>query len=176
MQRSVVATNISAQHIRALQTMANRLRRHSLMCTNRAGSGHPTSAMSCAELVAALFFHYLRFDLKNPHNPYNDRFVLSKGHASPILWSVLAEAGAFPLETLASYRQFGSDLEGHPTPRSPWVDAATGSLGQGLSIGLGMAFRSRLDHLDNRIFVLLGDGETAEGNVWKRSRSRLITG
>jgi len=123
--------------------------------------------MSCAELVAALFFHYLRFDLKNPQNPYNDRFVLSKGHASPILWSVLAEAGAFPLEALISYRQFGSDLEGHPTPRSPWVDAATGSLGQGLSIGLGMAFRSRLDHLDSRIFVLLGDGETAEGNVWE---------
>lgn len=163
----VASTLSSSRHLRALQTMADRLRRHSLICTNQARSGHPTSAMSCAELVAGLFFHYLRFDLKNPQNPHNDRFVLSKGHASPILWSVWAEAGAFPLETLTSYRQFGSALEGHPTPRSPWVDTATGALGQGLSIGVGMAFQSRLDHLDNRIFVLMGDGETAEGAVWE---------
>ena len=156
-----------SQHGRFLAMMANRLRRHALICTSEAGSGHPTSAMSCAELVAALFFHWLRFDFEQPKNPHNDRFLLSKGHGSPILWSVFAEAGAFPPETLKTYRQFGSPLEGHPTPRSPWVDAATGSLGQGLSIGLGMAFRSRFDHLDNRIYVLMGDGETAEGNVWE---------
>ncbi|MGE0822095.1 MAG: transketolase [Candidatus Binatia bacterium] len=156
-----------SQHVRSLELMANRLRRHSLVCTNEASSGHPTSAMSCAELVTTLFFHCLRFDFQRPHNPNNDRFILSKGHGSPLLWSVLAEAGAFPVEQLKTYRQFGSALEGHPTPRSPWVDAATGSLGQGLSIGLGMAFRSRFDLLDNRIYVLMGDGETAEGNVWE---------
>lgn len=166
-QATTLPLTTPAQHVQSLAMMANRLRRHALICTNEAGSGHPTSAMSCAELVAALFFHCLRFDFRQPQNPHNDRFILSKGHGSPILWAVLAEAGAFPPEALRTYRQFGSDLEGHPTPRSPWVDAATGSLGQGLSIGLGMAFRSRFDHLDNRIYVLMGDGETAEGNVWE---------
>lgn len=167
MEASAVLSNVSSQELDALRAMAQRLRRHSLVITNNAGSGHPTSAMSCAELVAGLFFQYLHFDLENPRNPYNDRFVLSKGHATPVLWSALAEAGAFPQEELKTYRQFGSALEGHPTPRSPWVDAATGALGQGLSIGAGMAYKSRLDNIDNQIFVLMGDGETAEGNVWE---------
>ena len=123
--------------------------------------------MSCADLVTTLFFHYLRFDLEKPKSPYNDRFVMSKGHASPLLWSSLAEAGAIPLEELSSYRKFGSNLEGHPTPRNPWVDAATGALGQGLSVGVGMALKSHLDGIDNRIFVLMGDGETVEGSVWE---------
>lgn len=167
MEASAVLKHISSEEIEGLKTMAQQLRRHSLVITNQAGSGHPTSAMSCAELVAALFFRYLRFDIENPKNPYNDRFVLSKGHATPALWSALAEAGAFSTDELATYRQFGSMLEGHPTPRNPWVDAATGALGQGLSVGAGMAYKSLLDNIDNRIFVLMGDGETAEGNIWE---------
>ena len=163
------ATSVtSAGTVENLRTMAKRLRRHALRCTNKAGSGHPTSAMSCAELVSGLFFSFLRLDLTQPQNPFNDRFILSKGHATPVLWAVLAEAGAGTVEELVeSYRRFGSPLEGHPTPRHPFVDVGTGALGQGLSIGVGMALRSRLNKIDNRIYVLLGDGETAEGAVWE---------
>ncbi len=147
--------------------MANRLRRHSLIATAEAGSGHPTSCMSCAELVSTVFFKYLRFDVPNPKNRNNDRFILSKGHAAPVLWAAWAEAGAFPVEKLTTLRRIDSNLEGHPTPRNPWIDVATGSLGQGLSMGVGMALASKLDQLGNRIFVLLGDGEAAEGSVWE---------
>jgi transketolase len=153
--------------IEALYTMAHRLRKHSLVSTSEAGSGHPSSCCSCAELVSAIFFNFMRFDMDDPKNPYNDRFLLSKGHAAPVLWAALAEAGAFPADRLLTLRQLDSDLEGHPTPRNPWVDAATGSLGQGLSIGLGMALASRLDQRGIRVFVLLGDGEIAEGAVWE---------
>ena len=153
--------------VKSLQTMANRLRRHSLMSTAEAGSGHPSSCCSCADLISTLFFHVLRFDVQDPKNPLNDRFVLSKGHAAPILWAAWAEAGAFPVEKLRTLRRMDSDLEGHPTPRNPWADVATGSLGQGLSIAIGMALASKIDALENRMFVLLGDGETAEGSVWE---------
>ncbi|MFQ5740293.1 MAG: transketolase [Acidobacteriota bacterium] len=153
--------------IESLQVMANRLRRHSLVSTSEAGSGHPSTCLSCADLVSALFFHTLRFDVQNPDNPLNDRFVLSKGHGVPVLWAAWAEAGAFPVEKLLTLRRIDSDLEGHPTPRNPWIDVATGSLGQGLSIGLGMALSAKLDGLNNRIFVLTGDGELAEGAVWE---------
>ena len=155
------------QQIPFLKAMASRLRRHSLVSTSEAGSGHPTSCLSCADLISAIFFHFLRFQVEQPHNPHNDRFVLSKGHAAPILWAAWAEAGAFPPEQLHTLRRLDSDLEGHPTPRSPWVDVATGSLGQGLSIAVGMALASQLSELGNRIFVLLGDGEVAEGAVWE---------
>jgi transketolase len=161
------AVQLSPARLAALGTMAQRLRRHSLVMTGRAGSGHPTSCLSCAEIVSVVFFHALRFDVANPRHPGNDRFVLSKGHASPILWAAWAEAGAFPVERLSGYRRFDSDLEGHPTPRNPWVDVATGSLGQGLSLGAGMAVASRFGGIGNRIFVLLGDGEVAEGSVWE---------
>ncbi|MCL5271704.1 MAG: transketolase [bacterium] len=150
--------------------MANRLRWHSLVATSEAGSGHPTSCMSCAELIATLFFEYLRFDVKNPRNLANDRFILSKGHAAPILWAAWAEAGAFPIERLLGLRKADSDLEGHPTPRMPWVDVATGSLGQGLSDGVGMALAARLDGRPSRTYVLLGDGEIAEGNIWEAAQ------
>jgi transketolase len=124
--------------------------------------------MSAADLVAAVFFYAMRYDVANPKSPANDRFVLSKGHAAPLLYAAWAEAGAFPVESLLTLRKFTSDLEGHPTPRIPWVDVATGSLGQGLSCGVGMAINSKyLDQVDNRIFVLLGDGEAAEGSVWE---------
>ena len=154
-------------HLKSLQTMANRLRRHSLTSTSEAGSGHPSSCFSCAELISTLFFHFLRYQVEKPENPFNDRFVLSKGHAAPILWGAWAEAGAFPTDKLKTLRQIDSDLEGHPTPRNRWVETATGSLGQGLSIAVGMALAARLKKIGNRIFVLMGDGESAEGSVWE---------
>jgi len=158
----------SAQEIATLQTAARKLRVHSLRSTAEAGSGHPTSCLSAADLMAALFFHTLRFDPTNPTHPNNDRFVLSKGHAAPVLYAALAEAGAMSVDKLDTLRKFTSDLEGHPTPRLPWVGAATGSLGQGLSVGVGMALNGKyLDKLDYRVYVLLGDGEIAEGAVWE---------
>src|SRR5215471_2237075 len=159
---------ISSDQIQALEAMGNRLRIDSIISTSEAGSGHPTSSMSAADLVAAVFFYAMRFDMADPKNPVNDRFILSKGHAAPLLYSVLAEAGAFPVENLKTLRQYGSVLEGHPTPRLPWVDVATGSLGQGLSNGVGMALNAKyLDRSDYRIFVVIGDGEAAEGSVWE---------
>ncbi len=153
--------------IETLKGIANQLRIHSSAATTAAGSGHPTSCCSAADLVAALFFGHMRFDPKNPKYYNNDRFVLSKGHAAPLLYAAWAETGLFPVEDLLKLRRLDSDLEGHPTPRLPFVDVATGSLGQGLSVGLGMALCARLDHLDYRTYVLLGDGECSEGAVWE---------
>jgi transketolase len=154
--------------IQALEAMGNSLRIHSIVATSEAGSGHPTSCMSAADLTAAVFFHAMRYDVANPKNPVNDRFVLSKGHAAPLLYAAWAEAGAFPVERLKTLREFTSDLEGHPTPRLPWVEVATGSLGQGLSCGVGMALNSKyLDKSGSNVFVLMGDGENAEGSVWE---------
>ena len=158
---------ISPALVKSIQTVANRLRKHSLTSTTEAGSGHPSSCCSCAELISTLFFRFLRYEVDNPGNPLNDRFVLSKGHAAPILWAAWAEAGAFPVEKLLTLRKFDSDLEGHPTPRNAWTQVATGSLGQGLSVGVGMALGARINQTGNRIFVLMGDGETAEGSVWE---------
>ncbi|MDW8308535.1 MAG: transketolase [Verrucomicrobiales bacterium] len=153
--------------IELLKGIANQLRIHSIAATTAAGSGHPTSCCSAAELVAALFFGHMRYDPKNPQHPNNDRFVLSKGHAAPLLYAAWAEAGLFPTDELLKLRTLESDLEGHPTPRLPFVDVATGSLGQGLGAGVGMALAARLDGRDYRTYVLLGDGEIAEGAVWE---------
>lgn len=150
-----------------LKGIANQLRIHSIEATTAAGSGHPTSCCSAADLVAALFFGHMRYDPKNPHFYNNDRFILSKGHAAPLLYAAWAETGLFPVEDLLKLRQLNSDLEGHPTPRLPFADVATGSLGQGLSVGVGMALCARLDNLDYRTYVLLGDGECSEGSVWE---------
>jgi transketolase len=150
-----------------LQAIANQLRIHSIRATQAAGSGHPTSCLSAADLVAALFFKVMRYFPKDPRHPNNDRFVLSKGHAAPLLYAAWAEAGLFPVEELTKLRTLQSDLEGHPTPRLSFVDVATGSLGQGLSAGVGMALAARLDTLDYRTYVLMGDGEIAEGSVWE---------
>ena len=158
----------ATQEVTNLQTLACKLRIHSLRATSEAGSGHPTSCLSAADLVSALFFHAMRFDPKNPVHPHNDRFVLSKGHAAPVLYAALAEAGVWPVERLLTLRNLTSDLEGHPTPRIPWVGAATGSLGQGLSVGVGMALNGKyLEKSDYRVYVLMGDGEIAEGSVWE---------
>ena len=157
----------SASLVSSLEVMANRLRRHSIVSTAEAGSGHPSTCLSCAELVSALFFYALRFDVQNPKDVFNDRFVLSKGHGVPVVWAAWAEAGAFPVSELLNLRKIDSPLEGHPTPRSAWADVATGSLGQGLSIALGMAISARMDGQDSRVYVLTGDGELAEGSVWE---------
>ncbi len=150
-----------------LAGLANQLRIHSISATTAAGSGHPTSCCSAADLVAALFFGHMRFDPHNPRHANNDRFILSKGHAAPLLYAAWAEAGLFPASELLKLRELNNDLEGHPTPRLSFVDVATGSLGQGLSVGVGMALSARLDNLDFRTYVLLGDGECAEGSVWE---------
>src|SRR3989442_6108860 len=153
--------------IEVLKEKGRRLRIHSLRATTEAGSGHPSSSLSAADLVSVIFFREMRFDPKDPHNPANDRFVLSKGHAAPLLWAAYAEAGIIPEQDLLTLRRLDSVLEGHPTPRMPWVDVATGSLGQGLSVGLGNALAARLDSIPFNTYVLLGDGESAEGSVWE---------
>lgn len=157
----------SAATVDAIREKARRLGIYSMISTTAAGSGHPTSCLSAAELTAAVFFHAMKFDPRNPDAKTNDHFVLSKGHAAPLLYAALAEAGVFPVSRLMTLRQFSSELEGHPTPRVPFVDAATGSLGQGLSVGAGLAIAARLDETSSRIYVLLGDGEMAEGQVWE---------
>ncbi len=154
-----------------LGKIATRLRIHSLRMTTVAGSGHPTSCLSAADIAACLFFGEMRWNTKDPFDPANDEFVLTKGHAAPLLWAVYAEAGIIPLEHLLDLRKISSDLEGHPTPRMKWVKAATGSLGQGLSVGVGLALAQRLDKSPARTFVLLGDGECAEGQVWEAANA-----
>ncbi|MGH7980455.1 MAG: transketolase, partial [Limisphaerales bacterium] len=153
--------------IELLKGIANQLRIHSINATTAAGSGHPTSCCSAADVTAALFFGHMKYDPKNPRYYNNDRFILSKGHAAPLLYAVWAENGFVPVNELVTLRQFNSELEGHPTPRLQFVDVATGSLGQGLSAGVGMALAARLDHLDYNTYVLMGDGEIAEGAVWE---------
>jgi transketolase len=153
--------------IQALEDVATRLRIGSVRATTAAGSGHPSSAASAADLVAAIFFDVMRFDPGQPRAVTGDRFVLSKGHAAPVLYAAWAELGALKRDELTRLRDIDSDLEGHPTPRLPFVDVATGSLGQGLSVGLGLALGARLAGTDAQVFVLLGDGETAEGSVWE---------
>lgn len=151
----------------ALKNIATRLRIESVRSTSIAGSGHPTTCCSAADLVAALFFSEMRYDPKDPQNPFADRFVLSKGHAAPLLYAAWAEAGYIPKSSLLDLRKLSSDLEGHPTPRLPFVDVATGSLGQGLAVGVGIALNARRIRSDARTYVLMGDGETAEGAVWE---------
>ena len=151
-----------------LKQKANNLRIHSIVSTSEAGSGHPTTCLSAADIISALFFRAMRYDPNDAHNPHNDRFILSKGHAAPVLYAAWAEAGIISVEDQLTLRQIDSDLEGHPTPRLEWVDVATGSLGQGLSIGVGMALNGKyLDQSDYRVYVLMGDGEAAEGSVWE---------
>ena len=155
----------------ALQNIAVRLRIDSIRSTTEAGSGHPTSCCSAAEIVAALFFDHMRFDPRNPQHPDNDRFVLSKGHAAPLLYAAWAEAGGLDRAELMKLRRLDSDLEGHPTPRLSFVDVATGSLGQGLCAAVGMALNARRLRSDYRTYVLLGDGESAEGAVWEAAQA-----
>jgi len=149
--------------------MAQKLRRHSIEMTTEAGSGHPTTCMSCAEIMAELFFEEMRFDPADPTGKNADVFVLSKGHAAPILWAALKEAGAID-DDLLTLRLHTSRIEGHPTPRNPWIRVTTGSLGQGLSAAAGMAWARKLDACKARVYALLGDGECAEGSVWEAAQ------
>jgi len=150
-----------------LEKIATRLRIHSVKMTTKAGSGHPTTCLSMADLLACLFFDEMKYDPKNPDNWANDELVLSKGHAAPILWAAYAEAGIIPEKSLMNLRKITSVLEGHPTPRMKWVKSATGSLGQGLSVGVGMALVMKLGKSPGRVYVFSGDGECAEGSVWE---------
>ena len=150
------------------RALAQQFRVDSVRMSAAAKSGHPTSSMSAADLLAVLVDGYLRFDFEDPRNPANDRLVFSKGHASVLLYAVYRAAGVVSDEEILDYRKHASMLEGHPTPRIPWVDVATGSLGQGLPIGVGMAIAGKhLDRVDNRVWVLCGDSEMAEGSMWE---------
>lgn len=151
-----------------LTCWAKTLRIDAIEMIRDAGSGHPGGSLSAAEIVACLFFHHMRLDPTRPTWEDRDRFILSKGHACPILYAALAEKGYFPKETLSTLRRLGSKLQGHPDmKKTPGVDMTSGSLGQGLSAGVGMALGGRLDGKDFRVYVLLGCGEVQEGQVWE---------
>ncbi len=163
-----MATTMPETLVAAISNKAAHLRIESVRATSEAGSGHPSSCCSAADIVATLFFSVMRYDPKQPRQLSNDRFVLSKGHAAPLLYAAWAEAGLVNKQDLLKLRTLTSDLEGHPTPRLSFVDVATGSLGQGLSAGIGMALNAkRLDRSGARIYVLMGDGESVEGSVWE---------
>ena len=151
-----------------MRQMAKKLRRHIITMTAKAGSGHPGGSLSSVEIVTALFFNFLRHDPKNPRWPDRDRLVLSKGHAAPLLYSALAETGYFPVEELLTLRQLNSRMQGHTDmATTPGVEMSAGALGQGLSFGIGIALAARLDRRNYRAYVLLGDGECDEGQVWE---------
>ncbi len=160
---------VQASQVATIKDLARQLRVDSIRCTTEAGSGHPTSSMSAADIMAVLMTKYLKYDFSKPEHPVNDRLIFSKGHACPLLYSMYKAAGAVTDEELMSLRKFGSRLEGHPVPKIiPWVDVATGSLGQGLAMGVGMALAGKyLDKLPYKVWVLLGDSEMAEGSVWE---------
>lgn len=154
-------------NIQQLSQIAKLLRYYILTSSSKAGSGHPTSSLSSADIMAVLYFNFLNYDFANPQNRYNDRLIFSKGHASPLLYSLYKVAGLITEEELMTVRTLYSPLQGHPTPETPYVDVATGSLGMGLSFGLGMALANKIDNIKNKTYVLLGDGEMAEGNIWE---------
>lgn len=153
--------------VSGLQIKAQRIRRLIIQMLAKAGSGHPGGSLSAADMVTALYFKVMRHDPQNPAWPDRDRFHMSKGHCCPLWYAALADSGYFPEEKLWTLRQFGSILQGHPDRRTPGVEVASGSLGQGLSVALGMSLGARMDKKAYRVYVLLGDGEIQEGNVWE---------
>lgn len=156
------------QTISTLEEKARQIRRHVVSMIGEAGSGHPGGSLSAADIVTALYFQVMRIDPQRPDWPDRDRFVLSKGHAAPVLYAALAERGYFPVEELKTLRKLGSPLQGHPDMRKvAGVEMSTGSLGQGLSAANGMALAGKLDGRDYRVYVLLGDGEIQEGQIWE---------
>jgi transketolase len=160
-------------NVSELQEIAKRIRADILKSTTEAGSGHPSSSLSATEVVTALYFGgFMKHDPKKPHWPDRDRFILSKGHAAPVLYAALAEAGYFPKSELMTLRKLGSPLEGHPNmKRLGGAEASTGSLGQGLSIGVGHALAARVDKKDYHVYVMTGDGELGEGQIWEAAAS-----
>jgi transketolase len=163
-----MTTTQTSPQVQQWVNLAQQLRIDSIRCTTAAGSGHPTSSMSAADLMAVLMSKYLHYDFDNPQNPNNDHLIFSKGHAAPLLYSMYKAAGAITDEELLTLRKFGSRIEGHPTPVLPWVDVATGSLGQGLPIGVGVALVAKyVEKLPYKVFVVLGDSEMSEGSIWE---------
>src|SRR5438093_7847873 len=159
------------------ETLARQLRADSIRCSTAAGSGHPTSSLSAADLMAVLLAGHLRYDWSQPENPANDHLIFSKGHASPLNYALFRAAGAITDQELMSFRKMGSRLEGHPTPVLPWVDVATGSLGQGLPISVGVALAGKkLDRLPYRVWCLCGDSELAEGSMWEAFEHAAFAG
>ena len=148
-------------------SLTQTIRRHIVRMTAAAGSGHPGGSLSSVEILTSLYFKVLRHDPRDPDWPGRDRFILSKGHCTPVLYSTLAEAGYFPVEELATFRQVDSRLHGHCHNTTPGVEQCSGSLGQGLSVGVGMALAGRLDNSPHNVYVLLGDGECDEGQIWE---------
>ncbi len=160
--------SISCETIQELKSKARSIRRHIVEMITEAGSGHPGGSLSSADIVTALYFHVMNVDPKNPHWSERDRFVLSKGHAAPVLYAALAEKGFFPKEELSKLRKTGSILQGHPDMKvTPGLDMTTGSLGQGLSAANGMALSAKLDNKAYRVYVVMGDGEIEEGQIWE---------
>ncbi len=158
----------SSGTIRALEVKAKQIRRNVVLSIGVGIAGHLGGSCSSADIAAALYFYKMRHDAANPAMPERDRFLLSKGHAAILQYAALAEAGYFPAEELKTVKELGSRLQGHPDVRkTPGIEAGTGSLGQGLSIGLGMALGLRMDKRDSRVYVLMGDGELAEGQIWE---------
>lgn len=163
---------MNTSDIKLLNSHAIEIRKDIIRMLGGCGSGHPGGSLSAADIVAALYFKVMRIDPENPKDPNRDRFVLSKGHAAPVLYAALAQRGFFPKEELSSLRSLGSRLQGHPDMKKlPGVEMSTGSLGQGLSAASGMALAGKMDKLDYRVYVLLGDGEIQEGQVWEAAMS-----
>ncbi|MFV0444883.1 MAG: transketolase [Planctomycetaceae bacterium] len=160
---------MSKLNLDQLKAKANDIRKTIIKITTEAGSGHPSSSLSATDVVAALYFGgFLKYDVKKPDCPDRDRFILSKGHACPVLYSAMYEAGYFTLDNIMTLRKLGSPWEGHPNMRRlKGIEASTGSLGQGLSIGVGHALAGKMDHKDYRVYVMMGDGEMGEGQVWE---------
>jgi len=164
----MVVMEKSSLSIDELQNIAKKLRRNIVTMIGQSGSGHPGGSLSAVEILTTLYFRIMRHQPDNPHWPERDRFILSKGHAAPVLYATLAECGYFPMEELATLRRFGSRLQGHTdVKRTPGVELSAGSLGQGLSFSIGIALASRLDKQSYRVYTLLGDGECDEGQVWE---------
>ena len=163
---------LSHEEVDQLERQALVIRRHIIRMIHASQSGHPGGSLSATDIVTALYFHFMRLDPGNPRWPERDRFILSKGHACPVWYSALAERGFFPTEELLTLRQINGRLQGHPDMgKTPGVDISTGSLGQGLSAGVGMALGLRMDRTDARVYVILGDGELNEGQIWEAAMS-----
>ena len=163
----MVDEKIRAESIGKLREKARAIRKHIIKMSAEAGSGHPGGSLSCADIIATLYFRKMRYDPRKPKWKNRDRFVLSKGHAAPALYAALAVAGFFPVNELKNFRRIDSILQGHPSVITPGVEICSGSLGQGLSVGNGMALAAKLDKMDYHVYVLIGDGESQEGQIWE---------
>jgi transketolase len=175
MAKALVTEANRTQDLDFIHDLAQQLRVDSIRSSTAAGSGHPTSSMSAADLMAVLITRYLLYDWNDPKEPNNDHLIFSKGHASPLLYAIYKAVGVVSDDELLTFRKFGSRLEGHPTPILPWVDVATGSLGQGLPIAVGVALAGRkLDQLPYHVWTLTGDSELAEGSIWEGLDKALL--